>query len=317
MYHQLTTDDRYTIATLLQQHKSQAHIARYLGRPACTISRELKRNRRSDGVYCVQHAIGQTSRVRRESRRSWQFSDLELQMVIALVRLDWSPEQVALWLKLNRILSISHATIYRYIWYDFYFKGSLHTHLRQSNKKRRKRYRSADSRGVLSNKAHISERPISAENKSRIGHWEIDTVFGGRDHHCIVTMVDRKSRYTVIGKLADKSKANLNRKVIDLIHREVRQVKTITADNGTEFHGYSDIEQATGAKFYFANPYHSWERGLNENTNGLIRQYSPKGVTMQHLTQRDCDNIAQKLNRRPRKCLNMKTPEEVYVGSTK
>ncbi|WP_045859781.1 IS30 family transposase [Teredinibacter purpureus] len=313
IYHQLTTDERYTIAAYLKQRKSQAYIARALGRDPCTISRELKRNRRPDGKYCAARAVKRTSRIRRESRRKWQFNDTELQMVIALIRLDWSPEQVSLWLKKCNILSISHSTIYRYIWYNMFYSGDLYKHLRQSSKKRRKRYRSPDSRGVLANKAHISERPLGAENKSRIGHFEIDTVHGSRDQHSIVTLVDRKSKYTIIGKIRNRTTDELNRKVIQLIKKQVNQVKTITADNGTEFHQYKKIEDVTNSTFYFANPYHSWERGLNENTNGLIRQYLPKGESMKIITQKDCDKIAMKLNRRPRKCLNMETPEAVYV----
>lgn len=313
MYHQLTADERYTIAAFLKQRKSQAFITRAIGRSAATISRELKRNRRPDGKYCAARAVKRTSRIRREARRKWYFSDSELQIVIALIRLDWSPEQASLWLKKCNVLSISHSTIYRYIWYDLFYQGSLHRHLRQSHKIRRKRYRSLDSRGVLSNKAHISKRPKGAENKSRLGHFEIDTVHGSRDKHSIVTLVDRKSKYTIIGKIKNRTTDELNRKVIQLIEKEVNQVKTITANNGTEFHQYKKIEAATDATFYFANPYHSWERGLNENTNGLIRQYLPKGELMKHITQKDCDNIAMKLNRRPRKCLNMETPEAVYV----
>lgn len=313
MYHQLTTDERYTIALYLRQRKSQAYIARALGRSPGTISRELKRNRRTDGKYCAARAASRTSRIRKESRRKWQFTDTELQMVIALIRLDWSPEQASLWLKKCKVLSISHSTIYRYIWYDFFYQGDLHKHLRQSKKKRRKRYRGADSRGVLANKAHISERPIGAENKSRLGHLEIDTVHGSSDQHSIVTLVDRKSKFTIIGKIKNRTTAELNRKVIELIEKQVNQVKTITSDNGTEFHQYKLVEEATGSKFYFCTPYHSWERGLNENTNGLIRQYLPKGESMKHITQKDCDEIALKLNRRPRKCLNMETPEAVYV----
>ncbi|WP_185234398.1 IS30 family transposase [Teredinibacter franksiae] len=312
-YHQLTTEERYTIATLLKQRKSQAYIARELGRSPGSISPELKRNRRTDGKYCAARAVKRTSRIRRESRQKWYFSDLEWQMIIALIRLDWSPEQVSLWLAANKIFKVSYPTVYRYIWYDRCCNGDLYKHLRQSNKKRRKRYRSADSRGILPEKAHISTRPKAAENKSRIGHFEIDTVHGSSDLHSIVTIVDRKSKYTIIGKLEARTKDELNRRTIELIKREVNQVKTITADNGTEFHGYKDIEDATGTKFYFANPYHSWERGLNENTNGLIRQYLPKGKSMKHITQADYDDIALKLNRRPRKIVNMKTPEQVYV----
>jgi len=299
--------------TCLSKRKSQAYIDRPLGRDPGTISRELKRNRRPDGKYSATSAVKRTSRIRRESCQKWQFSDVELQMVVALIRLDSSPEQVSLWLKKCNVLSISHSTIYRYIWYNAFYSGNLQKHLRQSSKKRRKRYRAADSRGVLANKAHISERPPGAENKSRIGHFEIDTVHGARDQHSIVTLVDRKSKYTLIGKIKNRTTAELNRKVIQLIKKQVNQVKTITADNGTEFHQYKQIEEATASTFYFANPYHSWERGLNENTNGLIRQYLPKGESMKNVTQKDCDKIALKLNRRPRKCLNMETPEAVYV----
>ena len=313
MYHQLTTDERYTIAALSKQRKSQAYIARELGRSPSTISRELMRNRREDGKYCAARAVKRTSRIRRESRQKWYFTDSQWQMVIALIRLDWSPEQVSLWLSKNRIFNISFPTIYRYVWYDRCCHGDLYKHLRQSNKKRRKRYRGADSRGSLSEKPHISSRPKSAENRSRIGHFEIDTVHGSSDLHSIVTIVDRKSKFTIIGKLEARTKEELNRKTIELIQREVNQVKTITADNGTEFHGYKEIEETTGAKFYFATPYHSWERGLNENTNGLIRQYLPKGQSMKHVTQDDCDAIALKLNTRPRKTLDMKTPEQVYA----
>lgn len=313
MYHQLTTDERYTIASLRMQRVSQAGIARHLGRNPGTISRELKRNRTNAGIYTACKAVSRTARVRRESRRKWYFRDAQLQMVIALLRLDWSPEQISLWLGKHKILSISHSTIYRYVWYDYFYHGNLYKHLRQSNKKRRKKYRSPDSRGVLPDKAHISERPVSAENKSRIGHLEIDTVHGSNDLHCVVTIVDRKSKFTIIGKLKARTCDELNRKTIELIKKQVKQVKTITADNGTEFHGYTEIEKETGVKFYFANPYHSWERGLNENTNGLIRQYLPKGKSMKHITQKDCDEIALKLNRRPRKILNLQTPEEVYV----
>lgn len=314
-YHQITSEERYTISTLLMQGYSVSAIARYLGRHRSSIGREIKRNQcPHDGAYRPKTADGRTRRRRRESRRRWYFTDLEWQMVIALLRLDWSPEQIAGWLKSNKVLSISHATIYRFVWYDYFYHGDLYKHLRQSGKARRKRYKSADSRGVLPNKRHISERPKSAENRSRVGHWEIDTVMGSRDNnHCIVTLVDRKTKYTVIGKLKSRTTAELNRKVIQLVARESRPVRTITADNGTEFHGFKKIEEACGTHFFFATPHHSWERGLNENTNGLIRQYLPKRKTMSNITQHDCDVIAMKLNRRPRKCLNYKTPEQCYA----
>ena len=312
-YHQLTSEERYMISAYRLQGDSIPTIAIKLGRHRTTIWREVRRNCCFDQHYRPSKAITRTRRRRRESRRKWYFSEWQLNMVIALLRLDWSPEQAAGWLRRYHIFSISHATIYRYVWYDQFNGGYLYTHLRQAGKARRKRYRRPDSRGILPGKRHLSQRPPGADNRSRYGHWEIDTMLGANDHHCIVTMVERKSKYTLIGKLKARTTADLNRRVIKLIHRQARRVRTITADNGTEFHDYGSIEDDTGVIFYFATPHHSWERGLNENTNGLIRQYLPKGKSMADLNQRECDQIAMKLNRRPRKLLNYKTPEQCYA----
>ena len=314
-HRQITPEERYTIARLRFKRYRISKIAEILGRHRSTIYRELERNSCNDGMYRAFKADSRTRARRRECRRKWYFTNEELQMVIALIRLDWSPEQVSGWLKEYGILSISHTTIYRYVWYDFFYGGTLYQHLRQANKKRRKRNNSLDSRGIMRGKRHISERPKSAENKSRIGHWEIDTVIGSRDDtHCIVTLVERKTKYTLIGKLPCRTTTELNEATIKLINQQRRFVRTITADNGTEFHGFKEIEKLTGTEFYFANPYHSWERGLNENTNGLIRQYLPKGKSMANITQKDCNRISEKLNKRPRKLLNYKTPEQCYVG---
>lgn len=312
-YRQITSGERYMISALHLQGFSLADIAKQLGKHRSTIWREINRNKCNDGYYRPSKAVTRTRSRRRESRRNWRFADEQLQMVFSLLRLNWSPEQISGWLRTNTILSISHATIYHYIWYDWFYGGTLRTHLRQFSKRRRKKYRSSDSRGVLPGKRHITERPPGAENRSRIGHWEIDTVMGAWDNHCIVTLVERKTKYTIIGKLKARTTAELNKRVISLIRKQDREVKTITADNGTEFHQYEQIEQATDTTFYFATPYHSWERGLNENTNGLIRQYLHKGKSMTNLTQRMCDAIADKLNRRPRKTLNYKTPEQCYA----
>ncbi|GAB2191546.1 hypothetical protein MAH1_31540 [Sessilibacter sp. MAH1] len=208
--------------------------------------------------------------------------------------------------------SISYETIYQYIWEDKRNGGTLWQLLRQSSKKRRKRYNAYDSRGRLTNKKSISERPLSVENKRFFGHWEIDTVFGKGSKHCIVTLVERKSKYLLIGKLPNKSTKELNQRVLKLILQNASRFKTITADNGTEFHQYQAIEELSGVTFYFATPYHSWERGLSENTNGLIRQYLPKNQSMESVTQHQCNYIAKQLNQRPRKCLRYKTPEEVF-----
>jgi IS30 family transposase len=190
--------------------------------------------------------------------------------------------------------------------------GSLHQHLRCAQKKRRKRYGRYDSRGRLAGKRPISERPPGAENRSRVGHIKGDTVLG-TDKHCLLTLVDRKTGFTVIGKLSARTVEATNRCAIEFINNTALRIRSVTVDNGTEFHGYKDIEAAIGAAFFFAAPHCSWERGANENTNGLIRQYAPKRTSLAHLTQRDCDRIADKLNNRPRKRLGFRTPAECYL----
>ena len=209
-------------------------------------------------------------------------------------------------------LRISHETIYRYVWRDQRRGGSLYAELRGSAKQRRKRYGAYDSRGRLAGKRHISERPAAVEGRQELGHWEIDTVMGKGSKDCIVTLCERKSGYVSIGKLVDRTQYVLTDRAVERIKKLPGRFKTITSDNGTEFHDYQNIETATGVEFYFANPYHSWERGTNENTNGLIRQYLPKGQSMADLTQQRCNEIARKLNSRPRKRLAYRTPEECF-----
>jgi IS30 family transposase len=316
-YAQITLHERYAISLLRKQGLRPAEIARQLGRHRSTIGREVRRNVwREDGrTYRPFKAQGYTNRRRRNSRRNTQFSAEQWALVESVLREDFSPEQVVGWFARFKILTISHETIYRYIWLDRKRGGSLHVHLRRANKPFRKRYGAYDSRGRLAGKRHISTRPAGAENRSRVGHWEVDTVLGNsQGGACIVTLVERKTGFVVIGKLERRAAADLNARLEALIRRERQPVRTITADNGTEFHSYKALEARVPAKFYFATPHHSWERGSNENMNGLIRQYLPKGVSMEHLTQADCDRIADKLNRRPRKRYGFHTPEELYAA---
>ena len=239
-------------------------------------------------------------------------------MVEPCLRQQWSPEQAAGWLRRKRQLSISHETIYRHIWRDRKTAGRLYLHLRCSPKQRRKRYGRYDSHGRLAGKRPISERPVGAKNRSRVGHIEADTIIGNiSDKHCALTFVDRKSGYVMIGKLEARTVEATNRRAVRMIKNAARTTHTVTADNGTEFHGYKAIEAATGSKFFFATPYHSWERGTSENTNGLIRQYLPKRQSMAHVTQRHCSRIAQKLNNRPCKRLGFLTsPPRIVMNST-
>jgi len=246
---------------------------------------------------------------RSRSRRNQRLSDEDWALVLTCLKQHWSPEQISGRLKKDGSLRISHETIYRSIWHDKRRGGTRYTLLRQAGKKRRKRYGAYDSRGRLAGKRHISERPASAETRTHLGHWEIDTVVGpGRP--CIVTLVERVTGFVMIGKLRAHTVAELNRAALHLIAAAPLPVLTITADNGTEFHGYKDLEAATGSLFYFATPHHSWERGTSENTNGLIRQYIPKRSSMARVSQAACDRIARKLNSRPRKRLDFRSPME-------
>ncbi len=311
-YHQLTSEERYALATLRRQGLGPTAIARALGRHRSTIHREIERNRRKDGGY-RWYTAGEKARGRRSrSRRNQRFTAADWELIDTWLREDFSPEQVSGWLRRFRLLCISHETIYRYVWMNKRRGGTLHRHLRCAQKKRRKRYGRYDSRGRLAGKRPIAERPPGAENRTRVGHFEGDTVLG-TDRHCLLTLVDRKTGFTIIGKLSSRTVEATNRRAIELIRRSARRVRSVTVDNGTEFHGYKAIEAATGADFYFATPHHSWERGTNENTNGLIRQYAPKRTSLAHLTQRHCDQIADRLNSRPRKRLGFRTPAECFL----
>jgi len=317
-YVQLTYEERIMLSTLKRQGLSVREIARQLGRHFSTIYRELNRNSCThiDGSYRPSKAERRTRARRSLSRRNLHYTKADFKIIRKLLQQKWSPEQIAGHIRKKSLLHrhISHETIYRYLWQDKADGGTLWTHLRQSTKQRRKRYRAYDSRGRLADKRHISERPPSVETRRYRGHWEIDTVMGTGSTDCIVTIVERKSGFIQIGKLSDRSTKSLNKKVIRLIGRDPGSFRTITADNGTEFHQYKKVEKRTGVKFYFATPHHSWERGSNENANGLVRQYLPKGTSMSKLTQVECNRIADKLNSRPRKRHGYRTPEEIYYG---
>ena len=314
-YCQITPAERYTLATLRKQVPALniAEIARLLGRHRSTIARELARNSsRRDGVYRIRHAEDEANRRRWRSGRNQRFVAADWELVVRLLREHLSPEQISGRLALEGRLAISHESIYRYIRKDKKQGGTLFRLLRQPARWR-KRHAGAEKRGRLPGKRHISERPASVALRQQIGHWEMDTIVSPADRHCVISLVERASGCVLIGKLRSRSVAATNRRVIQLIRSHRHLFKTITVDNGTEFHGYREIERATGTTFYFATPYHSWERGTNENTNGLIRQYIPKRSSMQRLTQARCSDIALRLNNRPRKRLGFLSPIEVLA----
>jgi len=315
-YRQLNAEERSALAALRTAGLCKAEIARQLGRHRSTVGRELRRNSAPyDGGYRCTRAHQRAHARRYRSRRNSQFEPAHWERIEELLREEWSPEQVSGYLERRGELSISHETIYRYVWRDLKQGGTLHAHLRGARKQRRKRYGSYDSRGRLAGKRMIGQRPAIVEQRRQTGHWEVDTMMGeslGESSDCILTLVERKSGYVLIAKLCERTVAEVNRALLELWQRHPKNFLTITADNGTEFHGYEQIEAATGVLFYFATPHHSWERGTNENTNGLIRQYLPKGQSMAGVTQSQCDAIADHLNHRPRKRHAYKTPYQCF-----
>ncbi len=311
-YSQLSQEERYYIAYLSRRRYKPAQIARELGRHRSTIGREIQRNKRAyDDGYRAEQAQSYYQGRRKRSRYGFHHTKKQMSPVLYLLQKKWSPEQIAFILRKANVLSISHETIYKHIRYDRKCGGTLFKNLRNMPKRRRKQRNSRDSRGVLPGKRPLSDRPAEVDTRLILGHWEGDTVVGRDRHHCIVTLVERKSGYVIIKKISARTAQQTSKVIIEAIQENPGLFKTITFDNGTEFHSYKDIEDVTGVVCYFAAPYHSWERGSNENCNGLIRQYIPKRSCMSNVTQRNCNWIAKQLNTRPRKRHNYATPMEV------
>jgi IS30 family transposase len=227
---------------------------------------------------------------------------------------DWSPEQIAGRMKIDKGWSVSHEAIYQYIYLNKANGGKLYKHLRHKNKKYHHRAKVYQSRGILIDRVMIDKRPRIVEKKSRIGDLEIDTVIGKDHHGVLVTIVDRKSKFALIQKTPSKHAEVVKEALIEMLIPLKPILKTITSDNGKEFAYHKEVSQTLATDFYFANPYHSWERGLNEHTNGLIRQYLPKKTDFTHISKEEIVMIQNKLNHRPRKSLGYKTPYEVFFA---
>ncbi len=314
-YHQLSDHERYVIGRLYRQRHSLRFIASVLSRAPSTVSRELRRNAtHHDGHYRPEKAHQYAVARRRRSRRNSHYGPRDWALVARALRRQWSPAQIVGRRRLAADAGMSKETIYRYIRRDRRDGGQLWRNLRILSKFGRKRRGSPATRGRLLGKRHISERPKQVERRRQHGHWEGDTVMGADQRHCILTLVERVTGFLVIKKLKARTMAQATRALTRAIRQLETRFKTITLDNGTEFHDYEAVETRTSVKFYFATPYHSWERGTNENTNGLIRQYLPKGMCLRALTQAQCNRIAQKLNDRPRERLGFKTPSEALFA---
>jgi IS30 family transposase len=305
-YKQLTQEQRYQIYALLKTAHSQSEIAEVIGVHRSTICRELKRNRGTRGYRPQQAHRMAVSRKKKAIRR---IGKAVWEQVEEKLRLELSPEQIAGRMK-KEGCAISHEWIYQYVYTDKHAGGDLWKHLR-CKKKRRRRINGRDRRGMIPDRVSIDLRPEIVEERSRLGDWEGDTIVGARHKGAVLTLVDRKSGYTLLGALSKREASQVEAQAAWLL-RAMPHVKTLTVDNGKEFANHSEIAEQTGADVYFAHPYSSWERGTNENTNGLIRQYLPKKRRLDDLDQSELDLIMHRLNHRPRKRLDFLTPHEVF-----
>lgn len=314
-YTHLTEVERYQIDDLRREGFSQAAIAKQLNRSTATLSREIRRNQGDRGWRPRQAQIKSGERlaargsgnVKRVSAAVWEYAKAHLEND------QWSPEQIAGRLELEGLESISHETIYQRVLEDKAAGGLLYMHLR-CKKKRKKRYGSArSSRGAIPNRVDIDQRPAIVESRQRVGDWEGDTIIGAHDGGAVIaSMVERKSRYTCLAKAKNKTTAAVTQSINQRMLPIAECVLTITLDNGKEFSQHACLSDRLGADVFFAKPYHSWERGLNENTNGLVRQYFPKRIPFDNITEHELQSVARKINNRPRKCLGYKTPFEVF-----
>jgi IS30 family transposase len=313
-YKQLTFEQRVEIKAYLKIGLALCHIANQIGVHKATVSRELQRNTGSRG-YRPQQAQQKTETRRVRAAKHVGFTNAVKERVEFYLTQDWSPEQISGYLKLQEHISISHETIYQQVWADKRAGGTLYRHLRWSQKKKRKRYGSHDRRGQIPNRVSIEERPAVVDQKTRLGDWELDTIIGTNHQGILVSAVERKSKLTCIKRVSHKAADLVAQAVIQKLGAFKDKVLTMTLDNGKEFTLHQQLAAELEALVYFAHPYRSWERGLNENTNGLIRQYFPKNYDFRSITDQDTLFVEQRLNNRPRKSLNFQTPNEIFFNS--
>lgn len=284
-------------------------ISNGTGIPKCTVSRELKRNSKG-GTYDANRA----QRLCAGRRHSGHHKIREglLEEVDALLSKQYSPEQISGRLEVEHGIKVSHECLYQFIYRDKKRGGERYKNLRFGRKKRRKRLGRADKRGKIPNKTMIDERPWQINERLDYGHYEGDTIIGAGHQGAAVTLVERKSKFTLIGLVEQKTAEAVEQKIVELMQSSPIPGKSITFDNGTEFANHQNIARRLSLDVYFAHPYHSWERGLNENTNGLIRQYIPKKQAFKELTDEFVQTVQNRLNHRPRKTLGFRSPIEHY-----
>jgi len=317
-YHHLTHDQRCQLYALKQRGFTQTQIAADLGVDQATISRELARNTGKRGYRFKQAEEFVAQRYSaRKGVATIMTPSLTARVEGFLTERQWSPEQISGALKReNGVKVVSHETIYRHIWRDKKCGGKLYENLRQRGKKRNKRGAENAGRGLISGRIDIAERPEIVDTKTRVGDWELDSIIGSKHQGAITCMVERKTKLTKLVLVKGARAQETKEGIIARLKPLKEWVKTLTSDNGKEFASHLNISEKLEASFYFCTPYHSWERGLNENTNGLVRQYFPKGMDFSTLTAADVQRVENLLNNRPRKTLNYYSPNEVFAKLT-
>ena len=315
----LSEAQRYTISQMIQQGKSLSEIAKVIGKDKSVVSRELRRNcDKRNGTYDYRLAQRKYEKRMKEKPKFRRFTEEIRIFVDVMLREELSPEQIVGRCRLLGFPMVSHETIYQHIWKDKRRGGDLYKHLRRRGRRYRKRGGRYDMRGIIRDRVSIDERPSIVDQKSRFGDLEFDTVIGKNHKGALFTCNDRFTKLVWIELLESKEAIPLKEAALAALAPMKGLIKTITADNGKEFAEHKAIAKGLGADFYFAHPYHSWERGANENTNGLIRQYLPKGTSFENLTNEHVKQIQNKLNNRPRKALGYLTPIEFFnniIGS--
>ena len=312
-YHHLTIEERYQIKAYKEAGYKNHEIAKEINIHPSTIGRELKRNSgERTGTYIPIWADNYAKdRKITQSKNANKKLTKELEILIEeYLKKDWSPEQISGVLMSKHNIYISYVSIYRFIYQEKVNGGELYRHLRHSNKKRVKY--GTKYQGKIKDRVSISKRPKIVDDKSRIGDFEADTIIGSGQKGAIITIVDRKSMYLKMSTPGTKKADETAKKISKLLIPFKDKIHTITTDNGFEFSDHKKISKSLNCDYYFYHPYSSWERGLNENINGLIRQYIPKGSSFKNITKKDIRTIEDKLNHRPRKSLNWRTPYEVF-----
>lgn len=313
-YRQLTQEQRYQIEAYFRIGMTRSGIARLIKVHKSTVGRELKRNASGRWKYNASRAI-RFARERHRHKRKKRIGGATWARVEQLLKRQWSPEQITMRLKLEGLSRASHETIYLHIYQDKREGGVLYMHLRRRHTYR-KRVHKYCKRGAWDTRRPIHERPAIVEARSRLGDWEADTIIGRQQKGSILSLVERHSRFVLLEKLADRSPDTLADVVYGSLARVKDKVFTITSDNGLEFIRHERIARQLDADFFFADPYSAWQRGTVENTNGLVRQYFPKKTDLSVLSEHDVKLVADRLNNRPRKSLDFRTPYEVFYNQT-